>query len=74
MREAETRRMLAQQAQDQGELFDAPDPEAKQEAMPTILPPENTIVNQVHTPTSSLIDVEVQTPQANPEHQTESNG
>jgi sec-independent protein translocase protein TatB len=74
MREAETRRMLAQQAQDQGELFDAPDPEPKQETMPTILPPENTIVNQVHTPTSSLMEVESATPQPNPEHQTESNG
>ena len=72
MREVEDRRQLAQS---QGELFDAPDV-PQQEVMPTILPPEHTVVNEDHTPRSSLIEAqeEVQAPPANPEHQTESNG
>ncbi len=72
MREVEERRQLAQS---QGELFDAPD-NPQQEVMPTILPPEHTVVNEDHTPRSSFIEAqeEVQAPPANPEHQTESNG
>src|SRR5664279_4666964 len=72
MREVEERRQLAQS---QGELFDAPDV-TQPEVMPTILPPEHTVVNEDHTPRSSFIEAqeEVQAPPANPEHQTESNG
>ncbi len=70
MREVEERRQLAQS---QGELFDAPDA-PQQEVMPTILPPEHTVVNEVATPSSSLIEAEEQPQQGNPEHQTESNG
>lgn len=70
MREVEERRQLAQS---QGELFEAPDT-PQQEVMPTILPPEHTVVNEVATPSSSLIEAEEQPQQSNPEHQTESNG
>ena len=66
MREAEQRRLAAQA---QGELFETP----QQETMPTILPPENTIVNEVATPKSSLIEAEEQPPAEHPEHQTEPN-
>lgn len=68
MREAEKKR---QEALGQGELFaeNAPAAEAPAEAMPTILPPEGTIVNEVATPRSSLIEAE----NADPEHHTEPN-
>jgi Tat protein translocase TatB subunit len=68
MREVEQRRLAAQS---QGELFESP----QQEAMPTILPPENTVVNELATPSSSLIEADVQQeehpPLTNPEQQTE---
>ncbi len=78
MREAERKR---QQALGQGELFedtsenprpiaDAGDKDgAPVEVMPTILPPEGTVVNEVATPRSSLIEAE----NADPEHHTEPN-
>jgi sec-independent protein translocase protein TatB len=67
MREVEERRLAAQQ---QGELFEAP----AQEEMPKILPPEGTVVNEIATPSSSLIiEAEEQRPLTNPEHQTEPN-
>jgi sec-independent protein translocase protein TatB len=66
MREAEERRLAAQQ---QGELFEAP----PQEEMPKILPPEGTVVNEIATPSSSLIEAETHPPVTNPEHQTEPN-
>src|ERR1700760_1115835 len=49
MREAEQKRLAAQA---QGELFEEP----KQEALPTILPPEGTVVNEIATPRSSMIE------------------
>lgn len=73
MREAEQKR-LAEQSQ--GELFDAPDqPQAPQstELMPTILPPENTVVNEVATPRSSIIEAEVPAPVTDPHEQAEPN-
>jgi sec-independent protein translocase protein TatB len=73
MREAEQKRLAAQA---QGELFEQP---AEQETMPTILPPENTVVNSVATPSSSLTEGElhptVENPEHHsPEHQAETNG
>ena len=62
MREAEQKRLAAQA---QGELFEEP----KQETLPTILPPEGTVVNEIATPRSSMIEAE----NADPEHQTEPN-
>ncbi len=74
MRETQER-LLA--SQNQGELFET----THQEEMPKILPPENTVVNQLATPSSSLIEAETNPPTeaeehppvTNPEHQTESN-
>ena len=78
MREAEQKRLAAQ---GQGELFgDAnenphPLPAAQDGApadeMPKILPPEGTIVNEIATPRSSLIEAEEQP--VDPEHQAEPN-
>ena len=66
MRDAEQRRLAAQP---QGELFET----QAQESMPTILPPENTVVNEIATPSSSLIEAEPQAHTIDPEHQTEPN-
>ncbi|HEY3928280.1 MAG TPA: Sec-independent protein translocase protein TatB [Candidatus Koribacter sp.] len=82
MRETEQKRLAAQS---QGELFEensqvpntaepgAPDGarEGSPEVMPTILPPEGTIVNEVATPRSSLIEAEAQP--AEQEHEAEPN-
>src|ERR1700760_3069343 len=70
MKEAEQKRLAAQS---QGELFEASgenpqlstasqDGAPATDPMPTILPPEGTIVNEVATPRSSLIEAE-NTPQ-----------
>ena len=66
MREAEQKRLAEQP---QGELFDEPKP--KEDTMPTILPPENTVVNETATPKSSLIEAKEQA--ADSEHHTEPN-
>lgn len=71
MREAEQRRLAAQS---QGELFAAP----KEDPMPTILPPENTVVNSIATPTSSLPEAKTSSPEqsieeSHPEPQAEPN-
>lgn len=80
MREAEERRLAAQA---QGELFEGTpetpklplenSPEGSSDEMPKILPPEGTIVNEVATPRSSMIEAETHPPLTNPEHQTEPN-
>ncbi len=87
MKEAEQRRLAAQS---QGELFDGSrtlEQESHDEGvasgsleMPTILPPENTVVNSLATPSSSLIEAEDNPPReadepplTNREHQTEPN-
>ncbi len=70
LREAEQKRLTPAE-ESQGELFEAPDPEPKQEAMPTILPPEGTVVNTEATPSSSL--AQEHAPYVNPEHQAEPN-
>lgn len=49
MRDAEQKR---RDAASQGELFDVPNPPA----MPTILPPEITVVNEPATPKTSLLE------------------
>jgi len=73
MRAAEQKRLAAQ---GQGELFGDSQVSNGAEAgatdeMPTILPPQGTIVNEVATPRSSLIEAEAQP--EDPEHQAEPN-
>lgn len=67
LREAEKRRI---EAQPQGELFDVPDA-PKVDEMPTILPPEGTIVNTEATPSSSF--AQEHPPVIESEHQAEPN-